>query len=401
MTGSQVFGWFTIDHKLGDISGRRETFVQWGPEAAAKNGIDLSPFFATIVVFNAQTDAGAAGGPGLRMVLGNPGSSWNPSFNCHEMGHLFGLDHSFGTNPAPCATGDGRTGAYCDPWDIMSYGNAQTFQNAFSIQNGPGLNAPNLDKLGCIPSARIRTVATLFGTETITLAALGHPEANGFLTVKIPVDGSTSNHSTFMIEFRRSDRWDAGFQRDAVLVHEIRSDGLSYLQNAETNPELLPGQEFRIPRRNWNVKVESFDPVAATAVVSISGFDLVVKYTLDNPEHISPQPGTVVVVELSQFLGFTQGSGNPPVFGGVPILKSLIKNRVATQNAGVLTTDFFGLDPSIQYWIRAATVKPEWNVVSNVPWVADFLNEFPFTIVANGPTNLNLKGAITREIILH
>jgi hypothetical protein len=233
------------------------------------------------------------------------------------------------------------------------------------------------------------------------VSARAHPEANGFLAVKIPVEGGTTGHSTFMIEFRRNDRWDAGFQRDAVLVHEIRSDGLSYLQNAETNPELLPGQDLRIPSRNWNVKVESFDPVAATAVVTISGFDLVVKYTLDNPENISPQPGTVVVVELSQFLGFTQGSGNPPVFGGVPILKSLIKNRVATQNAGVLTTDFFGLNPSIQYRIRATTVKPEWNVVSNVPWVAGFVNEFPFTIVANGPTNLNLKGAITREIVLH
>jgi hypothetical protein len=39
-----------------------------------------------------------------------------------------------------------------------------------------------------------------------------------------------------------------------------------------------------------------------------------------------------IVVELSQFLGFTQGGGDPPVFGGAPILKSLIKNRERATN---------------------------------------------------------------------
>lgn len=261
LTGSKVFGWFAIPHKLTDIKGRRDTFVSWGTDAAVAHGVDLSAFLATIVIFNADVDSGAAGGS--RIVLGTSGADWGPSFDCHEMGHIFGLDHSFGTSPTPCASGDGRPGAYCDRWDIMSFGNAHTFPQRFSA-NGPGLNAPNLDKLGCIPGARIWGPTNPNSSAQVTLAALGHPDASGFLMAKIP-----SNGSTFTIEFRRNDRWDAGFQRDTVLVHEIRADGLGYLMNSDTNPELLPGSEFIDPRGNFHVKIESFDSVAATATVTV------------------------------------------------------------------------------------------------------------------------------------
>jgi hypothetical protein len=43
-----------------------------------------------------------------------------PTFMFHELGHEFSLDHSFSDEPAPCALGDGRPGAYCDFTDIMS-----------------------------------------------------------------------------------------------------------------------------------------------------------------------------------------------------------------------------------------------------------------------------------------
>src|SRR6476661_10315002 len=48
LTGSQVFGWLTMTHNSTELAGltfpgARNTLVQWGRDAAAAAGIDLSP----------------------------------------------------------------------------------------------------------------------------------------------------------------------------------------------------------------------------------------------------------------------------------------------------------------------------------------------------------------------
>jgi len=315
LTGSKVFGWYAMpNHTTQDLVGlRRDSFVTWGIEAARANGVkdaELSTFFGFIVVFNVATDSGASGGN--QMVLGYQGSDWDPSFNSHEMGHLFGLDHSFDTSPRPCASGDGRPGAYCDKWDIMSAANVWTFNNALGA-NGPGLNAPYLDKLGCISSNRIWTPPNPNFGGTVTLAALNHPEAHGPLMIKIPRTSgpNPSFKSTYTIEFRRKTGWDAGIPNDTVLIHEVRSDGLSYLQTKATGLEFLPGSEFT-DGGSLSLKVTKFDPNASTAdiLVQLSSVD-------KRPGSCEDQLQTIGALEdhIADLVVVFEETGNNPKIG--------------------------------------------------------------------------------------
>lgn len=57
LTGSRVFGWFTMNHVASDVNqlrfpGERYKLVEWGIDAARANGVDLSPFRSVLVVHN-------------------------------------------------------------------------------------------------------------------------------------------------------------------------------------------------------------------------------------------------------------------------------------------------------------------------------------------------------------
>jgi hypothetical protein len=231
------------------------------------------------------------------------------------MGHIFGLDHSFDTSPRPCLSGDGRPGAYCDKWDIMSVANVWTFNNAFGA-NGPGLNAPYLDKLGCVPANRIWTPPASnpdFGG-TVTLAALNHPEAHGSLMMKFPRSSGSnpSVNSTYTVEFRRKTGWDAGIPNDTVLIHEVRSDGLSYLQTTAPGPEFLPGSEFSFASRSLSLRVVKFDTDASTAdiLVQLSSLD-------KRPGSCEDQLQTIGALEdhIADLTEVFRSAGSPPKIG--------------------------------------------------------------------------------------
>jgi len=276
MTGSKVFGWFVMPHATREpptlkFPGGRAELHSWGLEVARAHGIDLRPFHGVAVVFNAVTDSGSAGGH--RLVFGNKERKWEPTFNIHEFGHGFDLNHSWSARPDV---------VYGDRWDIMSAMRVFKFKDSMGCLNGPGMNAWNLRRLGCIPNSRVCNMSGSSGTRTIALAALNHPEAKGFLMASIRPAGRSKSEPTYLIEFRRKKDWDAGIPRDTVLVHEVRANGLSYILKNETasreNPkikrqspyELLPGQVFRIPVRQLTIRVESFDAEASTAKVSLT-----------------------------------------------------------------------------------------------------------------------------------
>jgi hypothetical protein len=66
MTGSKVFGWFTMPHASTELNtmhfpADRSTLVQWGKDVAAAHGIDLSPFKQFLTVHNYGVDHGFAG----------------------------------------------------------------------------------------------------------------------------------------------------------------------------------------------------------------------------------------------------------------------------------------------------------------------------------------------------
>src|SRR5205807_7628363 len=121
LSESQVFGWFQMNHASTEVNqlvfpGQRGTLVQWGRDAAAANGVDLTTFDNVLVIHNFGVDHGAAGN-GV-VIIHQDATLCEFGFMCHEMGHGHGLPHSFSANP---------DAEYGDGWDLMSFATT-TFQ---------------------------------------------------------------------------------------------------------------------------------------------------------------------------------------------------------------------------------------------------------------------------------
>ena len=116
ISDSQVFGWFTLDKSRNEYLGltSRDDIRNWARQAAAANGVDLTPFYSIVVVLNVPTDlfgspAGVVCDDGRLPANGMSGLS--PSFLGQEMLHGYGLGH---------ARTDGSLEDYTDAYDIMS-----------------------------------------------------------------------------------------------------------------------------------------------------------------------------------------------------------------------------------------------------------------------------------------
>jgi hypothetical protein len=88
---------------------------------------------------------------------------------------------------------------YGDKFDAMGTGFAATGSFGFIT---PGLNALFLDRLGWLSPSRVASFngvgdSSFPWSQTITLAALNRPEANGYLALRI-----TANGKTAVFEFR-------------------------------------------------------------------------------------------------------------------------------------------------------------------------------------------------------
>jgi hypothetical protein len=194
-----------------------------------------------------------------------------PTFMFHELGHEFGLDHSFSDQATPCAFGDNRPGAYCDTSDIMSAMNVASFQDAMNRRSGPSLNALSRQRLAWLHRSRIRSFPGVGPPEAITLAGVNRPDVDGYQMIQFSgtnrADPTAS--SMYTVELREQAGWDRGLAASSVIVHEVRSDGLVRTLTAGPVGTLGAGAEFVSPAPSTVVRVESIDAQAHSARVRI------------------------------------------------------------------------------------------------------------------------------------
>jgi hypothetical protein len=176
--------------------------------------VTVANYRSVVAVDSLQNDSGYQNGVVYADIAGV-----FPSEMGHEMLHVYGLSHSwneFGTKPADNFSNNDE---YQDPFDVMSNhastyeffnptfpGAGQACMGGVCAGSGPNLVAPFKDALGWIAPERRWTATLGTGrTDTVTLAAVSAPEANGYLWARIA--GATPG-TYWTIEYRTRDGWD-------------------------------------------------------------------------------------------------------------------------------------------------------------------------------------------------
>lgn len=161
----------------------------------------------------------------------------------HEFGHGIGLAHSFSNDFA--SRHGGAPGEYDNQWDLMSAANIFADPTKAFGGGPPFLDAHHLDELGWLPMSRVSDLGVgTPGAATVTLAALTHPEAKGFLGARIFFDPNDRFHY-YTVEFRVADGWDSGlsggklkYPSKMIMISEVKYWGgihklyIGYLQRA-------------------------------------------------------------------------------------------------------------------------------------------------------------------------
>ncbi|WP_432191088.1 hypothetical protein [Streptomyces sp. bgisy027] len=277
LSTSKVFGWYALTKKSTEYTGSggnpqgRKDLITWARQAAANAGVNLTPYGNRIcVVTHPPTDLfggpdGAVTGDGRD---GNGMTSLSPSLMGQEMGHVYGLDHSWAGSVE-----------YGDYWDTMStrtpYMAPHPVFTEVDSQGraiwriGPGLNAANMWGAGWLQASRVWQAKDSETDTVVTLRPLHSSDLTGYLCARV---------GTYFIELRLKERWDALIPAPAVLVHEFKFNR-SYLLTATATGgrrDLQKGDEFLRGDPNnpasalVRVRVLDIDPVARTARVGVT-----------------------------------------------------------------------------------------------------------------------------------
>ena len=263
LSGSAVFGWFTLDSPQTDYVGNaapgpgqlgRNELLAAARAKAQAGGVDLSSYFGVVVCMNTLTDL--CGWVGGRAALCDPGS-FEPTVLGQEVGHGYGLQHS---------RIDGSTADYQDPWDTMS-----TWDSCYYVSDpnytliGPGLNAWNMRSMGWLDESRVWKATTAAFTTQVELRPLHARSLPGNLAAELP--------GGFLVEFRVAEDWDEAFPRAAVFVHRFDGSHSYLMPGTGGNSDLVAGDTFTsgadLPYFSTSMHVDAIDAGRHLAKVTL------------------------------------------------------------------------------------------------------------------------------------
>jgi M6 family metalloprotease-like protein len=292
LSGSSVFGWYTLPYTVAQLNnlggsqpGGRPQKIQACVDAAMNDSsfpawTIFSSYYGIAVIWNNNLGqtwgtqqtiamhgwgfAGSAYGWGWRTMgaVALNSDAWQLAPAAHELGHGYGLPHSFADNRTS-SCGGGEPGEYCDPWDIMSYGLVYDYTAGRWGLTGPSLSAAYRSELGWIPATRKWTYA---GTSrSLRLTPVNVPGDTDYLAAVVPVDATTS----YVVELRRKAGFDQRIPSTAVQVRSLSSDnGRSYLKTSDQGSnELHTNDSFTDTQHNLQVQV--VDLQASSALIRV------------------------------------------------------------------------------------------------------------------------------------
>lgn len=221
LNGSSVHGWYTESHTTAyetNLSSRYQRLQDCLAAAASDPSPYVPPSDQRVYVITS---------PGVDLVgfencCAVGGDTVALPELAHEFGHGIDLEHSFSNDANYHNACWSQPGEYDNPWDLMSAANIYVDPTGDWGGGPPLLDAYHLDEMGWIPQPRVLTLgADGILSRTVTIAALSHPAASGYLLARVPFDSSDLFHY-YTVEYRTADSWDTGIPGNTVLINEVK-----------------------------------------------------------------------------------------------------------------------------------------------------------------------------------
>lgn len=283
LTGSGAVGWYELPLPTEAYAFGSGNSVTYDCLRLADPDVYFPDYYGIVMVINADLYGAAWGGNlgdwtfdgvklSYRFAAVPVVSRWPHSVLQHEMGHAYGLSHSFaGDNP------------YGNPWDVVSSNDCGGSLDPVYGCVGQHTLAYNRFQLGWIAPDRHYVAGRGPGDapakHTITLEGAALPGPTGYLLATVPINGSATHFYT--VEARRRVGYDAHLPGTAVIIHEIGGaahpiqlvDLSQYEWGDGESAMWQPGEAFGDPEGEILIRVDTATPTGFTVTIFNGGVE--------------------------------------------------------------------------------------------------------------------------------